>query len=185
MEDIALPVPQFAFFLEKPLGTNTVLLGMAMALLNLVLNVPIKYLTKKCEGTSASVQSFWSGVGGFVVGVVASFLDINCKSNIFSGYYSAYEFSVMLFISIAFIVITMLQTQATKFISTPTFNLFSLVQIPVAYLLCPNTVMPDFYSVMGMLFILSSSMVGDWVVHLEEKYQERFQENNINSYEEI
>ena len=124
VEDIALPVPPFAFFLEKPLGTNTVLLGMAMALLNLVLNVPIKYLTKKCDGTSASVQSFWSGVGGFVVGVVASFLDINCKSNIFSGYYSAYEFSVMLFISIAFIVITMLQTQATKFISTPTFNLF-------------------------------------------------------------
>ena len=70
-------------------------------------------------------------------------------------------------------------------VSVLTSQVFSLVQIPVAYLLCPNTVMPDFYSVMGMLFILSSSMVGDWVVHLEEKYQERFQENNINSYEEI
>ena len=44
-----------------------------------------------------------------------------------------------------------------------------LAQIPVAYLLCPNEVMPDFYSVMGMLFILSSSVVGDWLLYLEER----------------
>jgi len=185
VEDIALPVPQFAFFLELPLGTNTVLLGMTMALLNLVLNVPIKYLTNKCEGTTASVQSFWSGVGGFLVGVVTSFLDIKDRTNIFLGFYSAYEFTVMLFISISFIVITVLQTQATKFISTPMVNLVSLVQIPVAYLLCPNAVMPDFYSVMGMLFILSSSIVGDWVLYLEEKYQEGYQEITGNRYEEL
>jgi uncharacterized membrane protein len=46
---------------------------------------------------------------------------------------------------------------------------FRLAQIPVAYLLCPNEIMPDFYSVMGMLFILSSSMVGDWLLYLEER----------------
>ena len=92
-----------------------------MALLNLVLNVPIMYLTKMCEGTSASVQSFWSGVGGFLVGVVTSFFDK--KTSIFSGYYSAYEFCVMLLISISFIMIVVIQSQATKFIPTPSLNI--------------------------------------------------------------
>ena len=94
---------------------------MAIALLNLVLNVPIMYLTKMCEGTSASVQSFWSGVGGLLVGVVTSFFDI--KTSIFSGYYSVYGFCMILLISISFITIIVVQSQAAKFISTPTLNI--------------------------------------------------------------
>jgi len=167
-----VPVPWFACFPEKPLSDNTVTIGMAIALLNLVLNVPIMYLTKMCEGTSASVQSFWSGVGGLLVGVVTSFFDI--KTSIFSGYYSVYGFCMILLISISFITIIVVQSQATKFISTPTLNIIRLVQIPIAYLMCPSEVMPDFYSVVGLLFILSSSVVGDWVLHMEDKtsYQE-------------
>jgi len=179
---LVLPVPRFAYFLEKPLSDNTVLIGMVMALLNLVLNVPIMYLTKMCEGTSASVQSFWSGVGGFLVGVVTSFFDN--KTSIFSGYYSAYEFCVMLLISISFIMIVVIQSQATKFIPTPSLNIIRLVQIPIAYIICPNEVMPDFYSVMGMLFILSSSVVGDWILYLEEKTTS-YQEITNDPYEEI
>jgi len=179
---LVLPVPQFAYFLEKPLSGNTVHIGMAMALLNLVLNVPVMYLTKMCEGTSASVQSFWSGVGGFLVGVVTSFFD--SRTSIFSGCYSAYEFCVMLLISISFIMIVVIQSQATKFISTPSLNIIRLVQIPIAYIICPNEVMPDFYSVMGMLFILSSSVVGDWVLYLEEKTTS-YQEITNDPYEEI
>ena len=44
--------------------------------------------------------------------------------------------------------------------------------------------MPDFYSVMGMLFILSSSVVGDWILYLEEKTTS-YQEITNNPYEEI
>jgi len=162
-----------AVITEKSLNENTVLVGIVMAFINLLLDVPIMFLTKWCAGTSASVQSFWSGVGGLSVGVVTSFFD--SKTNIFSGYYSAYEFCLMLVISASFIMITLLQSQATKLIPTPAVNLIRLALIPVAYLLCPNEIMPDFYSVMGMLFIISSSVVGDWLHYLEER----------NGYEEI
>jgi len=164
-EDLSLT--PLAVITEKSLNENTVLIGIVMALINLLLGVPIMFLTKWCAGTSASVQSFWSGVGGLSVGVVTSFFDR--ETNIFSGYYSAYEFCLMLVISASFIMITLLQSQATKLIPTPAVNLIRLAQIPVAYLLCPNEVMPDFYSVMGMLFILSSSVVGDWLLYLEER----------------
>jgi len=160
-------VKSLAVITEKSLNENTVLIGIVMALINLLLGVPIMFLTKWCAGTSSSVQSFWSGVGGLSVGVVTSFFDR--ETNIFSGYYSAYEFCLMLVISASFIMITLLQSQATKLIPTPAVNLIRLAQIPVAYLLCPNEVMPDFYSVMGMLFILSSSVVGDWLLYLEER----------------
>jgi len=158
---------QFAVFTEKPLSDSTVMIGMVMALINLLLDVPIMFLTKWCAGTSAPVQSFWSGVGGFLVGILTSFF--NSKTSIFSGHYSAYEFCMMLIISASFITITLLQSQATKLIPAPAVNIIRLAQIPVAYLLCPNEIMPDFYSVMGMLFILSSSMVGDWLLYLEER----------------
>jgi len=81
-------------------------------------------------------------------------------------------------------MIVVIQSQATKFISTPSLNIIRLVQIPIAYIICPNEVMPDFYSVMGMLFILSSSVVGDWVLYLEEKTTS-YQEINNDPYEEI
>ena len=81
---------QFAVFTEKPLSDSTVMIGMVMALINLLLDVPIMFLTKWCAGTSAPVQSFWSGVGGFLVGILTSFF--NSKTSIFSGHYSAYEF---------------------------------------------------------------------------------------------
>jgi hypothetical protein len=119
-EDLALQVPQMSIFMERPLSDNTVHIGMAMALLHLVLDVPIMFLTKMCKGTSSSVQSFWSGVGVFLVGIGTCFFD--SKTSIFSGYYSTYEFCMMLLISICFIMITLLQTQATKFISTPALN---------------------------------------------------------------
>eukprot|EP00092_Neocalanus_flemingeri_P003493 GFUD01003746.1.p1 GENE.GFUD01003746.1~~GFUD01003746.1.p1 ORF type:complete len:380 (-),score=60.36 GFUD01003746.1:141-1280(-) len=176
-------LPEFAFLLEKPQSYNTVQIGIAMAFLNLVLSMPIVCLEKMIEGTSASIQSFWSGVGGFLIGVVASFFD--STTSIFSGYYSAYEFYMMLVISICFIMIAVLQSQAIKLISTPALNIILLVQIPVAYFVCPNEaeVMPDFYTMMGMLFILSSSMVGDWILHLEEK--QGAQELSTNPYLEI
>jgi len=171
---MVLPVPKFAFFLEKTLAENTIVIGTAVAIINLALNVPVMYLSKLCEGVvCASVQSFWCGVGGFMVGVVSSFF--SSKNSIFSGYYSASEIGVVLFISSSFILIAIMQSQATKFISTPALNLMRLVEIPVAYCLCPNEVMPDFYSVMGMLFILSSSVVGDWVLYLEEKHQAEYE----------
>ena len=87
-----------------------------MALINLLLEVPIMFLTNWCAGTSASVQSFWSGVGGLVVGILMSFFDI--KTSIFSGYYSAYELFMMLIITASFITITLLQSQATNLIPT-------------------------------------------------------------------
>ena len=114
-------VTLLAVFTEKSLNGNTVLIGIVMALINLLLDVPIMFLTKWCAGTSASVQSFWSGVGGFLVGIVTSFF--NTKTSIFSGYYSAYEFCLMLVISASFIMITLLQSQATKLIPTPAVNI--------------------------------------------------------------
>jgi len=181
---LVIPVPKFAFFLEKTLRENTVVIGMVVTVINLVLNVPVMYLSNMCEGTSASVQSFWSGVGGFFVGVLSSFW--RSETSIFSGSYSAYEICVVLFISIFFIGIAVIQSQATKFISMPALNLLRIVEIPVAYLLCPNEVMPNFYSVMGMLFILSSSVVGDWLVYMEEKEKREYEEvTTENEYEEI
>eukprot|EP00092_Neocalanus_flemingeri_P022181 GFUD01024059.1.p1 GENE.GFUD01024059.1~~GFUD01024059.1.p1 ORF type:complete len:380 (-),score=55.19 GFUD01024059.1:148-1287(-) len=176
-------LPELAFLLEKPQSYNTVQIGIAMAFLNLVLSMPIVCLEKMIEGTSASIQSFWSGVGGFLIGVVASFFD--STTSIFSGYYSAYEFYMMLVISICFIMIAVLQSQAIKLISSPALNIILLVQIPVAFVVCPNEaeVMPDFYTMMGMLFILSSSMVGDWILHLEEKQGAR--ELSSDPYVEI
>jgi len=167
-------VTLLAVITEKSLNDNTVLIGIVMALINLLLDVPIMFLTKWCAGTSASVQSFWSGVGGVLVGVVTTTSFFDSKTNLFSGYYSAYEFCLMLVISASFIMISLLQSQATKLIPTPAVNIIRLAQIPVAYLLCPNEIMPDFYSVMGMLFILSSSVVGDWLLYFEERtgYQE-------------
>jgi len=179
---LVFPVPKFAFFLERTIRENTVVLGLAVAMINLVLNVPVMYLSKMCEGTSASVQSFWSGVGGFSVGVLSSFW--RRETSIFSGSYSTYEMCVVLFISIFFIGIAVLQSQATKYISTPALNLIRIVEIPGAYLLCPNEVMPNFYSMMGMMFILSSSVVGDWLVYLEEKEMVEYQEVT-NEYEEV
>jgi hypothetical protein len=114
-------VTLLAVITEKSLNKNTVLIGIVMALINLLLDVPIMFLTKWCAGTSASVQSFWSGVGGFLVGIVTSFL--NSKTNIFSGYYSAYDFCLMLVISASFIMITLLQSQAIKLIATPAVNI--------------------------------------------------------------
>lgn len=171
----------FAVFTEKTLSEGTVLIGMVMALINLVLDVPIMFLTKWCAGTSASVQSFWSGVGGLLVGILISLFD--SKTSIFSGYYSAYEFCMMLIISASFITITLLQSQSTKLIPTPAVNIIRLAQIPVAYLLCPNEIMPDFYSVMGMMFILSSSVVGDWLLYLEERTD--YEEIPSNPYEDL
>jgi len=181
---LVIPVPKFAFFLEKTLRENTVVIGLAIAMINVVLTVPVMYLSKMCEGTSSSVQSFWSGVGGFLVGVLSSFW--RRETSIFSGSYSAYEICVVLFISVFFIGIAILQSQATKFISTPALNLIRIVEIPLAYLLCPNEVMPDFYSVMAVLFILSSSVIGDWLVYMEEKEKLEYQEvTTDNEYEEI
>jgi len=185
--NLVIPVPKFAFFLERTLRENTVVLGLVVAMTNLVLNVPVMYLSKMCEGTSASVQSFWSGVGGFLVGVLSSFW--RRETSIFSGSYSAYEMCVVLFISVFFIGIAILQSQATKFISTPALNLIRIVEIPVAYLLCPNEVMPNFYSVMGTLFILSSSVVGDWLMYMEEKdkvdYEEVIDNNECEENEKV
>jgi len=181
---MVLPVPKFAFFLEKTLAENTIAIGTVVVITNLALNVPVMYLTKLCDGVvCASVQSFWSGVGGFMVGVVCSFF--SSRNSIFSGYYSASEIGVVLFISSSFIVIAIMQSQAAKFISTPALNVLRLVEIPVAYLLCPNEVMPNFYSVMGMLFILSSSVVGDWLLYMEEKREIEYLEiDGESGYEE-
>ena len=46
--------------------------------------------------------------------------------------------------------------------------------IPVAYVLCQTQMMPDFYSVIGIMFILASSVVADWQLYTEERegYQE-------------
>jgi len=153
--------------IEKTSEASTLLLGMVMAFINLLLEVPIQYLTKRCEAISPSVQSFWSGVGGFFVGVVASFFD--SKTSIFSGHYSYYEFTAMVVISSSFIMITVLQSQSIKFIPLPAVNIIRLSIIPVAYVLCQTQRMPDFYSVIGIMFILASSVVADWLLYTEER----------------
>jgi len=174
---------KYSLFLDTSLSESTRSLGLAMAFLNLLLGVPVLVLTKRCENViSAPVMSFWSGAGGLMIGVAAT---IFCLPNsIFSTYYSGHEWLVMLILSISFIVVCLLQTQASTFFKSPVFSVIRVVQIPAAYLLCPSeTQMPESYTVMGIVFVVCSGLVADWL-NFQEKQEEQ-QDQHEEMYEEI
>lgn len=171
---------RYALFLEESLSESTVTYGLVMISLNLCLTLPVNVLAKKIDYISPSIQSFWGGVGSLLVGIVASIYD--SQSSLFSGSYSSFEFLVMLIISVSLILVSFLQDQALQFISHPTLAALKIVQIPVAYLICPNQErLPEFYTVLGIVFISFSGLVGEWIwiKHFEERVL------NVNPYEEL
>jgi drug/metabolite transporter (DMT)-like permease len=182
-EDNASPflVWSYPLFLESSFTETALTMGLIMLFLNLVVWIPILLLTKKCNNElSPSVISFWSGAGGLAVGVIASFID--SRSSVFSGSYTGHEFLVMFIISLSFFVVALLEDQATHFIKPPVLSLIRALQIPVAYLLCPNLLqMPDFYSTTGIILIVICGQLGNCLEFTELQQEEMLR----NLYEEI
>jgi len=150
---LVIRIPGLQLFSDQTEDDMTVL-GVIMAFTNILLDIPINVLTKLCGETTPCVLSFWSGVGGLVIGVGVSIFD--CKTNVFSGYYSVYEFCLMLVISACFIMIELVHSQTLTYMPACVINILWLVLIPVAFWLCPKEIPFTYTNIVGLVFILSS-----------------------------